>query len=117
MVLTASVVVLSSLLGLALAVLLDRKFPGRGIARTLLIAPFLVMPVASALVWKHALYNPDYGLLNGVLNWVCSLFGADRARHRLRVEVPDAGGDRRARVAVDAVHDADPAGRAAVPAR
>ena len=37
--------------------------------------------------------------------------------HRLRVEVPDAGGDRRAGVAVDAVHDADPAGRAAVPAR
>ena len=77
-VLTASVVVLSSLLGLALAVLLDRKFPGRGVARTLLIAPFLVMPVASALVWKHALYNPDYGLFNGVLNWIWQLFGADQ---------------------------------------
>jgi len=77
-VLTASVVVISSLLGLVLAVLLDRKFPGRGIARTLLIAPFLVMPVASALVWKHALYNPDYGLFNGVLNWVWQLFGADQ---------------------------------------
>jgi len=77
-VLTVSVVVLSSLLGLALAVLLDRKFPGRGIARTLLIAPFLVMPVASALVWKHALYNPDYGLFNGVLNWIWQLFGADQ---------------------------------------
>jgi sorbitol/mannitol transport system permease protein len=76
-VLTASVVVLSLLIGLALAVLLDRKFLGRGLARTLLIAPFLVMPVASALVWKHALYNPDYGLLNGVLNWVYGLFGAE----------------------------------------
>ncbi len=76
-VLTASVVVISSLLGLALAVLLDRKFPGRGLARTLLIAPFLVMPVASALLWKHALYNPDYGLFNGVLNWVCQLFGGE----------------------------------------
>ncbi len=76
-VLTASVVIISSLLGLALAVLLDRKFPGRGLARTLLIAPFLVMPVASALVWKHALYNPDYGLLNGVLNWVAHLFGGE----------------------------------------
>ena len=64
-VLTASVVVISSLLGLVLAVLLDRKFPGRGLARTLLIAPFLVMPVASALLWKHAIYNPDYGLING----------------------------------------------------
>ena len=76
-VLTASVVVISSLLGLVLAVLLDKKFPGRGVARTLLIAPFLVMPVASALLWKHALYNPDYGLFNGVLNWVSHLFGGD----------------------------------------
>ncbi len=74
-VLTASVVVISSLIGLALAVLLDRKFIGRGLARTLLIAPFLIMPVAGALLWKHALYNPDYGLLNGVLNWVVGLFG------------------------------------------
>jgi sorbitol/mannitol transport system permease protein len=75
-VLTTSVVVASALIGLVLAVLLDRKFLGRGVARTLLIAPFLVMPVAASLVWKHALYNPDYGLLNGVLNWVYGLFGA-----------------------------------------
>lgn len=76
--LTASVVVFSLLLGLALAVLLDKKFAGRGLARTLLIAPFLVMPVASALIWKHALYNPDYGLFNGILNWVWQLFGAEQ---------------------------------------
>ena len=75
-VLTASVVVISVLLGLGLAVLLDRKFAGRGLARTLLIAPFLVMPVASALLWKHALYNPDYGLFNGTLNAIWRLFGA-----------------------------------------
>ena len=76
-VLTASVVLISLFLGLLLAVLLDRKFPGRGVARTLLIAPFLVMPVAAALLWKHALYNPDYGLFNGVLNWIWQLFGAE----------------------------------------
>jgi sorbitol/mannitol transport system permease protein len=76
-VLTASVVIISTLLGLVLAILLDRRFPGRGLARTLLIAPFLVMPVAAALLWKHALYNPDYGLLNGTLNAVWKLFGAD----------------------------------------
>ncbi|MEU0245627.1 sugar ABC transporter permease [Streptomyces sp. NPDC006235] len=76
-VLTASVVILSVLLGLGLALLLDRRFLGRGLARTLLIAPFLVMPVAAALLWKHALYNPDYGLLNGILNAVYRLFGAD----------------------------------------
>jgi len=76
-VLTASSVLASVVLGLLLAVLLDRRFPGRGVARTLLIAPFLVMPVAAALLWKHALYNPDYGLFNGVLNWIWQLFGAD----------------------------------------
>jgi len=76
-VLTASVVVIGMLIGLALAVLLDRRFAGRGLARTLLIAPFLVMPAASALLWKHALYNPDYGLFNGTLNAIWTLFGAD----------------------------------------
>lgn len=77
-VLTASVVIISVLFGLGLAVLLDRKFKGRGLARTLLIAPFLVMPVASALLWKHALYNPDYGLFNGTLNAIWRLFGAEQ---------------------------------------
>ncbi|MEV0395191.1 carbohydrate ABC transporter permease [Polymorphospora rubra] len=75
-VLTASAVVLSVLLGLGLAVLLDRRFPGRGVVRTLLITPFLVMPMAAALLWKHAFYNPAYGLVNGVLggstDWVSS---------------------------------------------
>ncbi|MFI1164289.1 carbohydrate ABC transporter permease [Streptomyces sp. NPDC020801] len=76
-VLTASVVVISVVLGLGLALLLDRRFLGRGLARTLLIAPFLVMPVAAALLWKHAIYNPDYGLLNGTLNAAYRLFGAE----------------------------------------
>jgi len=75
--LTASVVLISLLMGLGLAILLDRKFKGRGLARTLLIAPFLVMPVAGALLWKHALYNADYGLFNGTLNAIWRLFGAD----------------------------------------
>ncbi|GLZ31094.1 sugar ABC transporter permease [Lentzea sp. NBRC 105346] len=68
-ILTASVVLISLVLGLGLALLLDKKFRGRGIVRTMLIAPFLVVPVAAALLWKHALYNPEYGLLNGVLTW------------------------------------------------
>ncbi|MFE4856920.1 carbohydrate ABC transporter permease [Streptomyces sp. NPDC056670] len=78
-VLTAAVVVVSLLLGLGLALLLDRKFPGRGVVRTLLIAPFLVVPVASALLWKHALYNASYGFINGSLSWVWQLFGSHSA--------------------------------------
>jgi sorbitol/mannitol transport system permease protein len=74
--LTASVVLLSLVLGMLIALLLDRRFRGRGAVRTMLIAPFLVVPVAAALVWKHALYNPEYGLLNGTLTWIWGLFGS-----------------------------------------
>ncbi len=74
--LTAGAVVFSMILGLALALLLDRKFAGRAVVRTLLITPFLVMPIAAALLWKHALYNPAYGLINGLFggstDWVSS---------------------------------------------
>lgn len=69
-VLTATVVLASLVIGLGLALLLDRKFRGRGLVRTLLIAPFLLVPVAAALLWKHVLYNPEYGLFNGLLRWV-----------------------------------------------
>ncbi|MHA7279793.1 carbohydrate ABC transporter permease [Arthrobacter sp. MDT2-2] len=76
-ILTATVVLVSLLLGLGLALLLDKKFIGRGIVRTMLIAPFLIVPVAAALIWKHALINPSYGLINGTLTWIWSLFGSD----------------------------------------
>ncbi|MEW1927909.1 sugar ABC transporter permease [Streptomyces sp. NPDC088360] len=69
-VLTATVVIASLVIGLGLALLLDRRFRGRGMVRTLLIAPFLLVPVAAALLWKHVLYNPEYGLFNGLLHWV-----------------------------------------------
>jgi sorbitol/mannitol transport system permease protein len=75
--LTVAVVLLSLVLGLLIALLLDRKFFGRGAVRTMLIAPFLVVPVAAALVWKHALYNPEYGLFNGLLTTVWGWFGSD----------------------------------------
>jgi polyol transport system permease protein len=75
--LTVGVVLVSLVLGLATALLLDRKFHGRALVRTMLVAPFLVVPVAAALLWKHALYNPEYGLLNGVLTSIWSLFGSD----------------------------------------
>ncbi|MFG2528776.1 carbohydrate ABC transporter permease [Streptomyces sp. NPDC048516] len=75
--LTVTVVLVSLLLGLGLALLLDRGFRGRGIVRTLLITPFLIVPVASALLWKHALYNASYGLLNGSLTWIWRLFGSE----------------------------------------
>lgn len=76
--LTAGVVLISLVLGLGVALLLDRRFTGRGAVRTMMIAPFLVVPVAAALLWKHALFNPEYGLLNGALTAVWKIFGSDR---------------------------------------
>jgi sorbitol/mannitol transport system permease protein len=73
-ILTVSVVLISLVLGLLIALLLDRQFRGRGIVRTMMITPFLIVPVAAALLWKHALLNPEYGLFNGMLKWI---FGAD----------------------------------------
>jgi len=74
-VLTATVVIVSLALGLAVALLLDRTFFGRGLVRTLMITPFLIVPVAAALLFKHGIYNPSYGLLNGTLTWIWDLFG------------------------------------------
>ena len=66
--LTAGAVLASVLVGLACALLVDRKFLGRGICRTLLIAPFLVMPAAAALLWKTTMLNPVFGIVNWVLS-------------------------------------------------
>ncbi|MCW2812500.1 MAG: putative transporter permease protein [Friedmanniella sp.] len=71
--LTVTVVLVSLAFGLGIALLLNRDFLGRGAVRTMMIAPFLVVPVAAALLWKHAMYNPEYGLFNGVLT---QIFGA-----------------------------------------
>ena len=78
-ILTVAVVLVSLVLGLVIALLLDRKFRGRGAVRTMMITPFLIVPVAAALLWKHALYNPEYGLLNGSLTALWKLFGSDDA--------------------------------------
>ncbi|SFB33395.1 carbohydrate ABC transporter membrane protein 1, CUT1 family [Amycolatopsis marina] len=53
-------------IGLGLALLLDRKFLGRGVVRTLIITPFLILPAAGALIWKTTMFDPVYGLLNFV---------------------------------------------------
>ena len=62
-VLLGSVIVATVLLGIALALLIDEPFPGRGLVRVLLISPFFVMPTVNALLWKHMMMNPIYGVL------------------------------------------------------
>ncbi|GGM38787.1 sugar ABC transporter permease [Longimycelium tulufanense] len=82
--LTASTVILSMLLGIGLAVLLDKKFLGRSVVRTLLITPFLVMPAAAALLWKTSMFNPVFGLVN----WMLSPFGVDNVDWASRYPMP-----------------------------
>lgn len=64
--LTVVCVLVSTLLGLGLALLLDRAFAGRSVVRTLVITPFLILPAAGALLWKTAMFDPTYGLVNFV---------------------------------------------------
>jgi sorbitol/mannitol transport system permease protein len=70
-VMTVAAVLLSLVVGTALALLLDRKFFGRGFVRTLIITPFLIMPVVAGLVWKTQMFNSQFG----VLNWVWTGLG------------------------------------------
>jgi polyol transport system permease protein len=66
-IMTVGVVLIAMVIGVALALVLDRKFPGRGVVRTLLITPFLIMPVAAALLWKTVMLDPTFGIVNFVL--------------------------------------------------
>jgi sorbitol/mannitol transport system permease protein len=63
-------VVLSLVIGTLFALLLDRKFLGRGLIRTLLITPFLLMPVVAALIWKQQMFSSLFGVLNKALNFL-----------------------------------------------
>ncbi|MDX6515313.1 MAG: polyol transport system permease protein [Gaiellaceae bacterium] len=73
-VITASIVGAALFFGLCFALLLNRRFPLRGIVRSLMIAPFFVMPTVSAVVWKNLLLNPIFGLAG----WLESSFGLER---------------------------------------
>ncbi|MBX3585124.1 MAG: sugar ABC transporter permease [Ramlibacter sp.] len=70
--LLGSVIVITVVGGVALALLIDEPFPGRSLVRILLISPFFVMPTVNALLWKHMMMNPIYG----VLAQVWRFFGA-----------------------------------------
>lgn len=55
-------------LGLALALLLNRKLVGRSIARTLTFAPYVLSGIAVGILWLY-IFDPRYGLLKTVLGW------------------------------------------------
>src|SRR5437762_4383922 len=50
-------------IGLATALMLDRRFPGRAVARAMFILPWAIPYVAAALIWGWML-DYEFGVLN-----------------------------------------------------
>lgn len=53
-------------LGLGIALLFNRDFPGKGVVRTIILLPMVATPVAIALIWA-LMFNPSLGVLNSFL--------------------------------------------------
>ena len=57
-----SIIILTGVLGVFIAVLINKSFPGQGIVRVLLISPFFVMPAVNAVLWINMILDPVLGL-------------------------------------------------------
>lgn len=79
---TSMSVALELVLGIGIAVLLNRNFRLKGIARAVVLIPWAVPTVVSARMWEW-IYNTDFGILNYLLgvkiNWLGSPFWAMNA--------------------------------------
>src|SRR6188474_487799 len=63
----ASVLAITLVGGILLALLLDQPMWGQGIVRILVISPFFVMPPVAALVWKNMIMHAQYGVISDLL--------------------------------------------------
>ncbi len=73
-----SILIITVVLGLAIAVLVNRTFPGRGIVRVLLISPFFVMPAVNAVLWINMILDPVLGLQGLAVNGINELIAGMR---------------------------------------
>jgi sorbitol/mannitol transport system permease protein len=62
-----SVLAITLIGGILLALLLDQPMWGQGIVRILVISPFFVMPPVAALVWKNMIMHAQYGVVSDLL--------------------------------------------------
>jgi multiple sugar transport system permease protein len=62
----AVVVVLEMILGVGLAMLLDRQLRGMTLLRTIFILPMMIAPIVVGLMWRY-MYHPSVGLFNRTL--------------------------------------------------
>ncbi len=67
-----SVLLITIIGGILLALLLDQPMWGQGMVRILVISPFFVMPPVAALVWKNMIMHPGYGVFADIARY----FGA-----------------------------------------
>lgn len=63
---TVVTVAATTLLALAVALLLNEAFPGRRVLSALILLPWATPSIVNGLMWKW-IYDPSYGLLNGLL--------------------------------------------------
>lgn len=64
---TFGAVIVETIVGIALALILNRSFMGKGVVKTLLLLPLVATPVAIGIVW-NLFYDPTIGILNYVLS-------------------------------------------------
>jgi len=57
---------LSISMGLAFAIILNEKFPARGLVRSIVLLPWVIPPVVNGYMWQWIL-NGQWGALNGLL--------------------------------------------------
>ncbi|MEP2641090.1 sugar ABC transporter permease [Roseobacter sp.] len=62
----AVVVTLEMMLGVGLALLLDRNIRGMSMLRTLFILPMMIAPIVVGLMWRY-MYHPSVGIFNKTL--------------------------------------------------
>ena len=60
-------VVGTTLLGMGMALLLNQRFPGRGLLRSVVLVPWAMAPVSVGVLWSF-IYAGDYGALTGLMN-------------------------------------------------
>ncbi len=72
-VVVGGVLLITVVLGILLALLLDQQMWGQGVVRIMVIAPFFVMPTVTGLVWKNMFMDPN----NGLLAYLWRFFGGD----------------------------------------
>ncbi|NLO97323.1 MAG: sugar ABC transporter permease [Peptococcaceae bacterium] len=66
---TGGSVIIETILGLIVALLLNKEFRGRGLIRTLILLPMVATPVAISLVWLM-LYDPACGVFGWFLQQI-----------------------------------------------